>query len=65
MTSQAADEPGVAVILWELLIALDAARADVWEDGSGFHAGIREGLERAEVLVRGRLARVVEEDHRR
>lgn len=60
MTDRAADEPGAAVILWELLIALDAARADVWDDGGPFHAGIREGLERAGILVRGRLARFVE-----
>jgi hypothetical protein len=65
VTGRTTDDPSTAVILWELLIALDAARAEVWDDGSPFHAGIREGLERAEVLVRGRLARVAEGDHRR
>lgn len=47
-------------VLWDLLIALDAARADVWDDGFPFHAGVREGLERAAVLIRGRLAHLIE-----
>jgi hypothetical protein len=53
------------IVLWDLLVALDAAAADVWLDGSPWQAGVREGLERAAVLVRGRLAYLVETEDRR
>lgn len=59
------DHRAAAVTLWELLIALDAAAADVYDDGSPYRAGIREGLERAAVLVRDRLAHAVETEGRK
>ena len=62
--SENADHRAAAVTLWELLIALDAAAADVWQDGSPWQAGVREGLERAAVLVRGRLAHTLETEGR-
>jgi hypothetical protein len=61
-TEKAFEALGAKGVLYDLILALDEAAADVWDDGSPWKAGVREGLERAAVLVRFRLALIAETD---
>jgi hypothetical protein len=52
----------IGLSLYDLLVELDETAAAVWQDGSPWQAGVREGLERAAVLVRERLAHAIQDD---
>jgi hypothetical protein len=52
----------LGLTLYDLLVEIDETAANVWQDGSPWQAGVREGLERAAVLVRVRLAHIIEEE---